>query len=459
MPKTQMNCPQCRQPIVADVNQLFDVGQNPEAKRVLLSGMFNIAQCPHCGYAGNLATPIVYHDPEKELLLTYFPPELGMTMDQQERTIGPLIQRVVDNLPQEQRKGYLLRPQTMLTLQSMIETILEADGITKEMIEDQQKRMRLIERLMEASEDARVEMIEAEDAMIDAEFFAIFSRLLDAAIMSRNQDAARRMNDLQLMLMEYSTYGQELYAEMQEVEEAVKSIQESGEELTREKLLDLVINAPSEVRVRALVRLARPGMDYTFFQMLSERIDRARGKGRQRLIDLREQLLALTAEVDEEMEARVQLAHRNLEALLQVDDVFTAVQQNLGAIDQVFIQVVTSELEAARKAGDLERSSKLQQVVQAIDDASTPPPEVEFINELMDVALDENALEQTLAAKEELISDQLVEMLTGLVMQVQSGLNELEGDEKEQQQDAFDRLQRVYNTVLKMKMEKSFKNG
>ena len=77
MPKTRINCPNCRQPILADIEQLFDVGQDATAKQRILSGAFNIASCPNCGFNGMVATPLVYHDPDKGLLLTYFPPELG----------------------------------------------------------------------------------------------------------------------------------------------------------------------------------------------------------------------------------------------------------------------------------------------------------------------------------------------------------------------------------------------
>jgi hypothetical protein len=76
MPQTQIACPQCRQMIAANVEQLFDVTHDPQAKQRLLGGVSNTARCPHCGYQGRLATPVVYHDGEKELLLTYFPFEL-----------------------------------------------------------------------------------------------------------------------------------------------------------------------------------------------------------------------------------------------------------------------------------------------------------------------------------------------------------------------------------------------
>jgi predicted nucleic-acid-binding Zn-ribbon protein len=101
MPQTQTSCPRCRQPVIADITQLFDTNQDPTAKQKLLSGSFNVIQCQSCGYTGNLNSPIVYHDSEKELLLTYFPSELGLPANEQEKLIGPLIKQAMDRLPAE----------------------------------------------------------------------------------------------------------------------------------------------------------------------------------------------------------------------------------------------------------------------------------------------------------------------------------------------------------------------
>ena len=79
MAQTQTTCPRCRQPILAEVEKLFDLNVDPQAKQRLLSGAVNVARCPNCGFEGPINVPIVYHDPEKELLLTYFPPELRCT--------------------------------------------------------------------------------------------------------------------------------------------------------------------------------------------------------------------------------------------------------------------------------------------------------------------------------------------------------------------------------------------
>jgi hypothetical protein len=110
MPQTRTSCPRCRQPVLVDVTQLFDVNVDPKAKQLLLSGGYNLIRCQSCGYEGNLSTPIVYHDPDKELLLTFFPPELGLPLNEQERLIGPLITQVTHKLPNEKRKAYLFRP-------------------------------------------------------------------------------------------------------------------------------------------------------------------------------------------------------------------------------------------------------------------------------------------------------------------------------------------------------------
>jgi hypothetical protein len=306
MSKTRINCPNCRQPIVADVEQLFDVGVNPSLKQTFLSGAFNVAQCPHCGYQGMLATPLVYHDPEKELLLTYFPAELGLPVNEQERVIGPMITRVTNDLPQEKRKAYLLRPQTMLTLQGMLERVLDADGITREMIQAQQQRLGLLQRLLGASDEMINQITAQDDAKLDGEFYGLLSRLLEAALMSGDQESARRLGELQKKLLPLTTFGRQIQEQSKEVEAAIKELQQAGQNLTREKLLELVLNAPNDIRLSAYVSLARQGMDYAFFQLLSERIERAQEADQARLVAMRERMLEMTRSIDQQIGAQVQ---------------------------------------------------------------------------------------------------------------------------------------------------------
>lgn len=457
MPKTQINCPNCGQPIVADVEQLIDVGQDPQLKQAFLGGIVNMANCPHCQYQGSLATPLVYHDPEKELLLTFFPPELNMTRDEQERIVGPLITKVVDNLPQEQRKGYLFSPKTMLTQKGLIEHILEADGITKEMLEEQEQRMGLIQRLMTASEDGRVDMIKEEDEIIDDQFFALFSRLADVTLAGGDQESAQILHDVQTALLENSTMGKKIQAEAEEIQAARQTLQELGEGLNREKLLELVIDAPNEARLKAYVQMTRPGMDYQFFADLSQKIDQADEAQKKKLLELRETLLAMTGEIDAAMERRMQIAHQNLEALLQVENIPEALKANFAAVDEFFIQALTQALEAARAEGDLERSGKLQQVMTVIEEQAAAPPEYEMIDELMALADDEPALLKMLQSQADEVFNKLMEIMAALLGQLQASVEQAQGNVPAEQHQMLERLQKVYNVALKFSMEKSFK--
>ncbi len=442
MPNTRINCPNCRQPIMADIEQLFDTGGDPTAKQKLISGMSNIVQCPHCGFTGNLATPIVYHDPDKELLLTFVPGEVALKRDDQERIIGSLINQVVNRLPQEKRKGYLLQPKSFLTLQSLIERILEADGITREMIQAQQEKLNLMQRLLEASDEMFSQIVQQEDELIDAEFFALLNRLMEAASIQGDQDTARKLDQIQKSLLSSTTYGRELDQQMKEVEAALTSLREEGEQLTRDKLLDLVIKAPNETRLSALVSFARPGMDYEFFTMLSERIDRARGDGRNRLIELREQLLEMTKEIDLQMEARSKQARQVLNDILAAKDLNEAVMERMQMIDSFFVEELETMLDVARKQGDLEKSSKLGQVAQIIQQLSEAPPEIEFIQQLVDTA-DDQAQLQLLETNPEKVTPELLDALTNLVAQMANNQNA----------ELTKRVRAVYSLVLRYSMQ------
>ena len=138
MPKIQTSCPNCQQPLVAEIQQVIDGGRNPQLKELILSGGLNFAQCQVCGFQGQIPVPMVYHDAEKELLFTFTPQDIGKTMQEKEGALAPLLKEIINNLEPKERKGYLFQPKAMLTMNSLIKSILFEDGITEEMIESQQ---------------------------------------------------------------------------------------------------------------------------------------------------------------------------------------------------------------------------------------------------------------------------------------------------------------------------------
>ena len=453
MPQTQIACPRCKQMIPANVEQLFDVTSDPQAKQRLLGGVSNMARCPHCGYEGRLATPIVYHDADKELLLTYFPPELGLPINEQERMIGPMITQIMNRLPPEKRKGYLLKPVANFTFESMLETILGKDGITPEMIKAQQERLSLIDRLLQmTSADVRSEVIKQNTKLFDEQFFALFSRLLQAGAQSGQEQLANQMADLQKQLLTETEYGRKLQEQVGELEAAAKSLQEAGKGLTREKLLDMMIQAPSDARLRAYVSLARNGMDYTFFQNLTEMIDKASGDQRKKLEDLRAKLLEFTNEIDKQLEARYKQSQEFVEKLLAQEDVARATQDNLQSFTQDAVEIVQTMLRQASEKNDYARMGKLQKMMEVLEEASAPPPEVAFIEQLLD-APDEAGIEKMLNENASVVNDGFMEALNGLVAQIEAQAGQGNAEAKA----VADKLQKVYKTALKFSMKQKMK--
>lgn len=451
MPQTQVPCPQCRQQIPANVEQLFDVTHDPGAKQRLLGGVSNVANCPFCGFQGRLATPIVYHDADKELLLTFFPPELSMPLDEQEKTLGPLIKKVTDRLPSEKRKAYLLKPQANLTYESMIEIILGKDGVTPEMIKEQQERVKLIDRLVQASgTDARSELIKQNTEIIDEQFFALFSNLAQSATASGQESVAKQLVDVQKQLLEETEIGRGLKESVGELETASKELQEAGETLTREKLLELVTEAPNEARIRAYVSLARGGMDYTFFQNLTEKIDATEGDEKKKLEELREKLLDLINEVDRQVEERLKGAQEFLDKLLEEEDIAKATRDNIQGFTQEAVNLASQMLKQASEKNDYERMGKLQKMMEVLQEVSSPP-EVAFIEQLLE-APDNAAMEKMLSENEDKINEDFLNTLSGLMAQLET--QEQAGQGGEQAKALTGKLETLYKTALKFSMKK-----
>jgi len=449
MASIRTSCPRCKSPVAADVEQLFDMSVDPQAKNRLLSGTANVIHCPTCGYDGMLSTPVVYHDPEKELLLTYFPSEMGLPLNEQEKLIGPLLNQVMNRLPVEKRKAYLLRPQSMLTFQTMIEKILESDGITREMLDEQQKKINLLQRLLSTpvAED-RATIIKQEEALIDETFFSMISRIIQSSLAQGDEQSARSIAMLQQELVTQTEIGKKLLANAQEAQEAHRQLQEASKTgLTREKLLDLMIASPTDTRLATYVSLTRGGLDYQFFQILSEQVDKAEGDEKQKLLDLRVKLLELTSEIDKQLQEEAKASRQLLDQVLAAEDVEAAAREVLPAINEFFLDALKTEQENARQKADLARLGKLGKVAKVIEEASAPPPEVELIEKLMEAA-DEPGRQKLLQENAALVTDEFVQALNSLVAQ---------GDGDGSNPEMSARLQDVYRSALRYMMQANMK--
>ena len=450
MAKTTISCPQCKQPIAADITRLFDVAENPQAKQILLSGAYNLVQCQNCGYRGQAPTPIVYHDPDKELLLTFFPPELNVPVNQQEQMIGPLINKVMENLPMEKRKAYFLNPETMLTRQRLVERILEEDGITSDMLKAQQDRLSLLQRLAGTTPDARPEVIRQEAELVDEQLLMILQRLIQSAAAAGEEESTQVLADLQQQILENTEFGQEVLLQAQEQQAAMAALEEASKEgLTRQSLLDLIIDAAdSEIRLATLVSMARGGLDYSFFQLLTERIQRSKGEEQAKLTALRDNLLEMTHEIDEAIKEQQALSSELLDKILDEENIEEATMEALPGISEIFLDVLRSRIQAARKAEDQARLEKLQRVASTIQKVSAPGANIELIEALIQ-AEDDEAIRAILDENGDEITDEFTQFLSNLLNQTQ---------QQEGREATAEKLQKIYRQVLRYTMKRNLEN-
>jgi hypothetical protein len=392
MPATTITCPNCRQPFQANIEQLIDVSIDPSAKARLLSGRLNVALCPYCGFSAPLATPLAYHDPDKQLLIIHVPMELNLPKEESERVIGSFTTAIQKSLPQEKRRGYLFTPKQALTRQSMTDMILEADGVTKEMIDAQRQKMKLVEEVLGTPPDQLPALVEQHDAELDAEFFALMLAAAESGLAAGRDDVAQAVVAIRDELIRLSSFGQEALAAQERQQVLIKEVADRmnalGARATRDDVVNLVVDlaAEDDEKLQVAVGLARQAMDYQFFQILTNRIEKAKAPDvRAHLEATRKRLNELTAVIDQQNEAIIKRATDTLRGLMTADDLDGAISTRLELFDDTFLAVLQANIQAAEQARDITSAARLKMIFEKIVTAlqSSAPPAVQFINQLM----------------------------------------------------------------------------
>jgi hypothetical protein len=412
----RVTCPNCQNPFQTPIEQVIDVRADPGAKGRVLNGMVNVAVCPQCQSGGPLGLPFLYHDPEKELAFVYMPMEAGYSDVERQQAIGKLTSEVMDSLPPEERKGYLLQPQVFFSMENLVNKLLEVEGITPEMIEAQRAKADLLRRMLAVDSDEDLEgMIEENEDVIDEDFFRLLAINLQA-IQSAGQAAGlEKLVALREKLMELTDVGQKVKAQ----EGMIEALREDP---TRERLLDLLIEAADEETRKVLLVFGRPLVDYPFFQALTARIESASGvEEKERLAELRKEVLAVRDRLDEQARAVIEERAELLRDLLVSSDPENLARRRFADLDQAFLNLLASELEEAQQAGNEEAAKSLQSIWELVLRLSeeTLPPVVRLLNRLMTVE-DEADIDELLQANRPLVTEQFVAMLE----QAQAGMQE-----------------------------------
>lgn len=377
---TPATCSRCGHQFGATAERILDLEKDPTAKTRLLSGRVNVARCPACGAEGALNLPFVYHDRSKELLLAYMPPSFGANEAERQKVLGDLTNAVMNSLPPEHRKAYLFQPKMFFTMQSMAETILQADGVTKEMMDAQRARVDLINEMLQARDpSAFQQVLDQNRDKIDYDFFQTLAASAEAAQVNGQERVAQALNSLSLRLMQQFglPVGEEIAGE------GSKGL------LSREGLVSLLREAQEDEDFRTLVSIGRPLMDYTFFQEITTQMEAAKTKGDEatakRLSDMRARIVQVAEEMDAASKQIINQATSLLSGALRAEDPETYLREHLDEMSEAFFVVLSANLNAAERDGHPEWATKMEQIgdiaIRLIQEAA--PPEIQLLNRLL----------------------------------------------------------------------------
>jgi hypothetical protein len=309
-----------------------------------------------------------------------------------------------------------------------------------------------VERLLSAtSVEARSEIIKEDSALVDVEFFAIFRSLMEGALSSGQEQASHTMEEIQKQLLAETEYGRKVASQTNEIQEAIKTLQAAGKELDREKLLNILIEAPSDDRLNALVSFTRPGLDYLFFQSLTEIIEKSTGEERKKLEALREKLLEITRKIDQHAEEEFKHANALLNNLVAAGNIQQATTEHLDEINDIFVQVLNHALQDANKKNDSVLMPKLQQIVTVLQKASTPPPELTLLEEML-TAPDESALNKKIEQHAAEITPEFSSIVASVITRSEEQAG---GKTSGEEVQMLGKLQDIYRAVLKFTMKKN----
>jgi hypothetical protein len=407
---TLIQCPSCRSQITVPLRQIVDVTEEPALKAALLSGRLNSFTCPVCRASGALATPFLYHDSNKELAFVFLPMQMGLKDADQQRIIGQLSKALLTRLPEEKRKGYLLMPKQFFTLQSLLDAVLEADGITKEMLAAQEAKLQLLQQMLETTDNEKQQaLIREHEADVDLTFFQMLSAALAAAQSDRATQEFQQLIALRNNLMELTALGKKVKVQ----QAALEAFQAKPD---RETLLDQLAQAPDTETRQALLAFGRPLLDYPFFQALTAKIEAATAAGDKteadRLIELRKEILSLREKLDAATKVALDQRGTLLREIMLSENLDDAVQAHLDELDEAFFGVLEANLQAAEQEKQRATFDRLQAVADAISRAiaAAQPPEVRFVNALLSAAYPDET-RKLLEANRKALSPQFLEWM------------------------------------------------
>ncbi|MCB9137158.1 MAG: hypothetical protein H6642_02280 [Caldilineaceae bacterium] len=422
----QVQCPNCGTPYPVAIFSIVDFGENPELRGALLSNQINMAICPACGSGGPLNAPLMIHDPEHEFLGVFLPADNQSNEAQRQKIIGDLTQRLMQKLPSEARRGYMLQPKQYMDWQRFMEVFWGYEGVTPEMLRRQRDQTALIQRLLGLANDPQALgiAVERDKALIDREFMSLFDRIF---VMSRGQmdeEGAQAFQAVRTRLLDSTEAGAQVKAREARLRSLLAEIDETS---TRTDVLDLLLavmaNPEDEDLLPSLAVSVLPVLDYEFLLELSQRLDATDDEAERARLETLRELIAQMQETQRESQASgAQQAQALLQEILEQPDAVAAVAEYADYIDETFLALLGSQIQSAEEKGATAAVRRFTQIYEAAVGVleANMPDDIRLLNNLLS-ARDEGEMRALINENREMITPELVETLGAFEQQARAG--------------------------------------
>lgn len=379
--RVQISCQHCQASFAVPIWTYVDIGIQPELKTLLLTGQMNVAACPNCGTGGMLAAPMAYHDPAKKFFFTLFPQELNLRPEEQERFVGEASKVALETLPKEASRGYILTPRRFITMQSLIETVLEGEGISKETMQTQRARVEVLSHLAEALEadhgagtldtpNSRLaQTVATHQAALDYEFFLTLTSYIEAALGQGREDSAKMLTELRDRVIALSGFDA-VAAGLQEpqLEDVVAALRDAGDDTLEETIGNY-----------------RPVIDEDVFSAWQQQVEALPAAEQAAAQAQLEKVRTTIERLDSEAQAMFEGATALLREVMSAEDPRVLLRERNKDINEAFMVVIDANINAAARAGQNEVAQQLVGIRQMTNEVMQElmTPQERLINQLL----------------------------------------------------------------------------
>jgi len=266
-----------------------------------------------------------------------------------------------------------------------VEAVLQADGVTPEMLKALQAKGALLGELLSVADDAgRLEaLVRERNADVDQDLFIMATNVLQESASTGQMPRAARAARVREAILEHSTWGQEALAEARK-----QQAEQKAEAQT--ELLEAILAAEDDEELETLLAVNRPLVDEDLYRLLTQRAEEAKqaGDGEQakRLRSLRGHIRNLTKKVDREMEEEIGESLKLLSILLEAKDMAAAVEEHADELSPLLLQILNISAEQALEEGRRDIAARLVALERLVQDAliAQAPVPVRLLEMLLD---------------------------------------------------------------------------